>query len=95
MQTFDQALIELAKEGVISDDEAIKNADSANNVRLKLKLYRDDPANAALQPAAAAPVAAPAATASVKSEPGSWGLELKLEEIEEEQPPEDPGRPGI
>ena len=46
MQTFDQALIELAKEGVISDDEAIKNADSANNVRLKLKLYRDDPANA-------------------------------------------------
>ena len=95
MQTFDQALIELAKEGVISDEEAIKNADSANNVRLKLKLYRDDPANAALQPAAAAPVAAPAATASVKSEPGSWGLELKLEEIEEEQPPEDPGRPGI
>ena len=98
MQTFDQALIELAKEGVISDDEAIKNADSANNVRLKLKLYRDDPANAALQPAAAAPVAgaAPAAPAPAKAEPSSWGLELKLEAIEEEEPaPEDPGRPGI
>ncbi|MBB6343165.1 twitching motility protein PilU [Pseudomonas fluvialis] len=98
MQTFDQALIELAKEGVISDDEAIKNADSANNVRLKLKLYRDDPANAALQPAAASAAvgAAPAAPAPAKAEPSSWGLELKLEAIEEEEPaPEDPGRPGI
>ena len=102
MQTFDQALIELAKEGVISDDEAIKNADSANNVRLKLKLYRDDPANAGLQPASssapsAGAVPASAATAAPpKAESSSWGLELKLEAIEEEEPaPEDPGRPGI
>ncbi|MNQ47225.1 hypothetical protein D3C85_610610 [compost metagenome] len=41
MQTFDQALIDLVNEGAISEEEAVKNADSANNVRLKLKLHRD------------------------------------------------------
>ncbi|WP_089168281.1 PilT/PilU family type 4a pilus ATPase [Azotobacter chroococcum] len=41
MQTFDQALIELVNEGAIGEEEALKNADSANNVRLKLKLHRD------------------------------------------------------
>ena len=38
MQTFDQALFDLFKEGRISQDEAIKNADSANELRLKIKL---------------------------------------------------------
>lgn len=38
MQTFDQALIKLYREGRISLDEALKNADSANNVRLQIKL---------------------------------------------------------
>jgi len=38
MQTFDTALIKLHQAGHISLDEAIKNADSANNVRLKIKL---------------------------------------------------------
>jgi twitching motility protein PilU len=37
MQTFDQALFDLYKAGTISKDEALKNADSANNVRLKIK----------------------------------------------------------
>ncbi|SEP60975.1 twitching motility protein PilU [Azotobacter beijerinckii] len=41
MQTFDQALIELVNEGAIGEEEALKNADSANNVRLQLKLHRD------------------------------------------------------
>jgi twitching motility protein PilU len=41
MQTFDQALIDLVNEGAISEEEAVKNADSANNVRLKLKLHRE------------------------------------------------------
>jgi twitching motility protein PilU len=41
MQTFDQALIELVNEGVIDEEEAVENADSANNVRLRLKLYRE------------------------------------------------------
>ena len=94
MQTFDQALIDLVHDGAIDEEEAVKNADSANNVRLKLKLYRDNPANAKPAPVAAAPVAAPAAAPKV-AEAGDWGLELKLEDIEEEQPPEDPGRQGI
>ncbi|MFV2056919.1 MAG: PilT/PilU family type 4a pilus ATPase [Thiohalomonadales bacterium] len=38
MQTFDQALIKLANAETISEDEAIKNADSQNNVRLQLSL---------------------------------------------------------
>ncbi|MDG9930063.1 MULTISPECIES: PilT/PilU family type 4a pilus ATPase [unclassified Pseudomonas] len=89
MQTFDQALIDLVHEGVIDEEEAVKNADSANNVRLKLKLYRDNPANAAASTTAAKPAPAPVADVA------SWGMELKLEDIEEESPPEDPGRQGI
>ena len=91
MQTFDQALIDLVHAGTIDEDEAVKNADSANNVRLKLKLYRENPANAEAQPApAAAPSPAPAAKPASS---GDWALELKLEEIEAD-PAEDPGRPG-
>jgi twitching motility protein PilU len=37
-QTFDQALFVLYKEGRISLDQALINADSANNLRLKIKL---------------------------------------------------------
>ena len=84
----------LGGRSVIDEDEAVKNADSANNVRLKLKLHRDNPANARPAPAAAAPVAAPVAPPKAVSA-GDWGLELKLEDIEEELPPEDPGRQGI
>lgn len=38
MQTFDSALYKLLLEGVISLDEALKYADSINNVRLRFKL---------------------------------------------------------
>jgi twitching motility protein PilU len=38
MQTFDQALFALQQAGKISFDEAIKNADSANNLRLRINL---------------------------------------------------------
>jgi len=41
MVTFDRALIQLAKEGRISEDEAIRNADSQNNVRLSLSLAKE------------------------------------------------------
>ena len=37
MQTFDNALLALYKEGKINEQEAMKNADSANNLRLKIK----------------------------------------------------------
>jgi len=38
MQTFDQALFDLYEADVISYDEALKNADSINDIRLKIKL---------------------------------------------------------
>jgi len=38
MQTFDSALFKLYQEGRIDEEEAIRNADSANNLRLKIKL---------------------------------------------------------
>ena len=38
MQTFDQALFQLFEEGVISYEEALRNADSKNELRLKIKL---------------------------------------------------------
>jgi twitching motility protein PilU len=38
MQTFDSALYKLVETGKISLDEALKNADSPNNLRLKLSL---------------------------------------------------------
>lgn len=41
MQTFDQALYDLYRSGKISFDEAIKNADSANNLRLRIKLAEE------------------------------------------------------
>jgi twitching motility protein PilU len=39
-QTFDQALVNLYREGHISEDEAINNADSKTNVRLEIKLWQ-------------------------------------------------------
>jgi len=38
MRTFDQALFQLWKNGKISEIEALRNADSANNLRLKMKM---------------------------------------------------------
>ncbi|MBX7138381.1 MAG: PilT/PilU family type 4a pilus ATPase [Oligoflexia bacterium] len=41
MQSFDQALFDLYKGGKISLEEALKNADSANNLRLRVKLSEE------------------------------------------------------
>jgi twitching motility protein PilU len=38
MQTFDQALFDLHEANLISYEEALKNADSVNDLRLRLKL---------------------------------------------------------
>ena len=38
MQTFDQALFDLFERGVISYEDALKNADSKNEIRLRVKL---------------------------------------------------------
>lgn len=41
MRTFDAALFELYREGLIDEEEAVRNADSPNNVRLKIKLVKE------------------------------------------------------
>ncbi|ENX08291.1 PilT/PilU family type 4a pilus ATPase [Acinetobacter courvalinii] len=53
MQTFDQALFDLYNEGAISYDEALRNADSVNELRLqiKLKATRQDGAPVAMMTA--------------------------------------------
>ena len=42
MITFDQALFELYKAGEISYDDALHHADSANEIRLLVKLDESD-----------------------------------------------------
>ena len=70
MQTFDGALYKLFKEQRIELDEAIKNADSANNLRLRIKL-----AEGQAQPS----------SADAKSVSQSNTPKLELEAIEEEE----------
>ena len=41
MKTFDSALFELYAQGLISEEEALRNADSPNNVRLKIKFANE------------------------------------------------------
>ncbi|CUA83058.1 MULTISPECIES: PilT/PilU family type 4a pilus ATPase [Gulbenkiania] len=41
MQTFDQALFDLYENGLISYEDALRNADSVNDLRLKIKLYSE------------------------------------------------------
>ena len=38
MDTFDQSIFELYEKGLISYEDAMRNADSVNNLRLKIKL---------------------------------------------------------
>jgi twitching motility protein PilU len=42
MQTFDQALFNLYEEGRITEEDALRNADSINELRLKFKLHSKD-----------------------------------------------------
>ena len=69
MQTFDGALYHLYKQGKITLEQALKNADSENNLRLRIKLGDNKPEAAK---SAAAKPAAP------KAAPATSGLELSL-----------------
>jgi twitching motility protein PilU len=42
MQTFDQSLFQLYEADLISYDDALRNADSVNDVRLRIKLEGKD-----------------------------------------------------
>ena len=43
MQTFDQALFDLYKSGQITYKDALKHADSPNDLRLTIKLAEEGP----------------------------------------------------
>lgn len=45
MQTFDQALFILCEEGRITEDDALRNADSINELRLRFKLHGKNAGN--------------------------------------------------
>ena len=82
MQTFDSALLRLFKAGKISEEEALKNADSRNNLRLKIQLDEDASAESKPKPAPAAPVSkpevkaeAPKAAEPEKKESSSFSLD--------------------
>ena len=49
MKTFDQSLVELYQAGEISYEDALRHADSANEVRLKIKLAQGGDANSLSQ----------------------------------------------
>ncbi len=74
MQTFDAALYKLYKEGRISMDEAIRNADSQNDVRLRIKLDQSG-GNLALEE-----TSTPDGRTATRT---STGFTLSLEEMEE------------
>ena len=89
MQTFDQALYKLYKEGRISLEEALKNADSKNNLRLKITLDENPAGAEAIEKEMAEekPPAAPA-TPAVEPEkteaPKSGGLDgLSLVDLDQ------------
>ncbi len=51
MQTFDQALFDMYDAGVISYEEALRNADSVNELRLHIKLHGKDAKSGDKKPA--------------------------------------------
>lgn len=107
MQTFDMALFKLFKEGKISLEEALKNADSKNNLRLKITLdskkgtgkdappaAKPVPAEASAKPAEGAPAAKPSSEPKkeeTKDELGGGLGELSLTPLEDAQKDSDDG----
>lgn len=68
MQTFDSALFDLVREGAISEEEALQNADSVNNLRLRIKLQNEAGVSAQ-------PTTPPPAPVAVEEKPvADWGL---------------------
>lgn len=74
MQTFDGAIFKLYMAGKVNFDDAIANADSPNNLRLRIKLATDGVAPAKTE--------APAAVAA-SAAPSGFG-ELSLQKIDED-----------
>ena len=77
MQTFDGAIFKLFMAGKVSFDDAIANADSPNNLRLRIKLATDGVAVPKAETAAVEP------QAQSKAPPTSFG-ELSLQKIDDD-----------
>jgi len=82
MRTFDWALFELYNDGHISYEEAIRNADSANELRLNIKLRseRGEPASAAATSLSLDHMPTPEEEAAAKKEE-----EARKKELEQQQ----------
>lgn len=88
MQTFDMALFKLFKSGTITLEEALKNADSKNNLRLRITL---DAKKDKGEDEAEAPKAAPAKAATpppAAFQAAAAGAKPAEEEPKEEAPAE-------
>jgi twitching motility protein PilU len=96
MQTFDMALFKLFKEGKITLEEALKNADSKNNLRLKITLDKKGgageqkdpdakPAPAKAQPKVAAKPTEAAAPATPEAEEDSGLQGLSLVSLDDDE----------
>ena len=70
MQTFDQALFDLYQSGKITMDEALRNADSANNVRLQITLSEREGNTPAAKPKPVASEVQKAAVTRLQEEMG-------------------------
>ncbi len=77
MQTFDMHLYELYRAGRISLEEALRNADSANNLRLRIKLAEEGQEDKPKR--AGKPLAAAGKQHSGSSETGGGEEEVKLQ----------------
>ena len=80
MQTFDGAIYKLYKSGQITLEEALRNADSQNNLRLRISLEEktETPARASAQPPRAVKVAAAAPSQNSVASALTSGLNLSL-----------------
>ncbi len=88
MQTFDMALFKLYKEGKITLEEALKNADSKNNLQLRIKL--EDKGKEKPKPKAEAPAPKP------KPAPANFSAADDAEKKPEPKPAEaDDGLQGL
>ena len=95
MQTFDTALFKLYEAGKITLDETLKNADSANNLRLRIKLHsKGEEGSTGLTSDEESSESVENTPSTEKTSASSFGsaggLSLALEELEvdeEDEPP--------
>lgn len=96
MRTFDSALYHLYTEGRISLDEALRNADSANNLRLRIKLNQGEGPQAATD-LSVEPLddSEDGTEEQPEAKPKVSGLNLSLEEMEEPKQEDDNPFPDL